>query len=72
VKHSEELFTTNNKRGQIYETQIAGPQYVEELDRDFTRDEIKRSNSERKITKPQVLMGYQKRFEKVLCHKGGN
>jgi hypothetical protein len=41
VKHFDELFSSDTNRGVGYETQKLGPLYIEELDRDFTKDEVK-------------------------------
>jgi hypothetical protein len=35
-----DLYSRKSNSGLVYETQLLGPQYVEELDSDFTKEEI--------------------------------
>jgi hypothetical protein len=43
VKYFGELHSRKSNSGLIYETQLLGPQYIEELDSDFTKEEIRES-----------------------------
>jgi hypothetical protein len=41
LKYFEELCSRKINGGIVYETQLLGPQYIEELDSDFTKEEIR-------------------------------
>jgi hypothetical protein len=41
VNNFDELFSRKTKRGIVYKIQLLGPQYIEELDNDLTKQEIR-------------------------------
>jgi hypothetical protein len=41
IKHFSDLFSNTTGQPLTYELQAFGPQYVEELDKDFTEQEVK-------------------------------
>jgi hypothetical protein len=41
VKYFGDLHSRKSNSGLVYETQLIGPQYIEELDSDFTKEQIR-------------------------------
>jgi hypothetical protein len=53
----------------VYETQRLGPLYIEELDRDFTKGEVKELTLRMKNNKASGWDGIPVEFWKVLCNR---
>jgi hypothetical protein len=66
VRHFQGLFSGGSSRGltEVYETQRLGPLYIEELDRDFTKGEVKELTVRMKNNKASGWdgMGFQFSF----------
>jgi hypothetical protein len=61
-----------NRGTTVYETQLLGPQYIEELDSNFTKEEIRESILKTKNNKATGFDGITAEMWKMFCiMKGG-
>jgi YesN/AraC family two-component response regulator len=67
VKHSGELFSSDTNRRVGYETQKLGPLYIEEMDRGFTKDEVKQRISKMKDSKATGIDGAPAEMWNIFC-----
>jgi hypothetical protein len=66
------LYSRKSNSGLVYETQLLGPQYIEELDSDFTKEEISESILKIKNNKATGFDGIPAKMWKMFCTmKGG-
>jgi hypothetical protein len=66
------LYSRKSNSGLVYETQLLGPQYIEELDSDFTKEEIRESTLKMKNNKATGFDGIPAEMWKMFCTmKGG-
>jgi hypothetical protein len=70
VRHFQELFSRDSNRGlvELHETQMIGPLYIEELDSDFTKMEVKELTLRMKNNKAAGWDGIPAEFWKVFCN----
>jgi hypothetical protein len=72
VKYFGDLYSRKINAGLLYETQLIGPQYIEELDSDFTKEEIRLSILKMKNNKATGFDGIPAEMWKMFCTiKGG-
>jgi hypothetical protein len=72
VKYFDGLYSRESNSGLVYETQLLGPQYIEELDSDFTKEEIRESTLKMKNNKATGFDGIPAEMWKMFCAmKGG-
>jgi hypothetical protein len=72
VKYFDDLYFRKSNSGLVYETQLLGPQYVEELDSDFMKEEIRESVLKMKNNKATGFDGVLAEMWKMFCPvKGG-
>jgi hypothetical protein len=72
VKYFDDLYSRKSNSGLVYETQLLGPQYIEELNSDFTKEEIRKSTLKMKNNKATGFDGIPAKMWKMFCTmKGG-
>jgi hypothetical protein len=67
VKYFDDLYSRKSNSGLLYETQLLGPQYIEELDCDFTKEEIRESILKMKNSKATGFDGIPAEMWKMFC-----
>jgi hypothetical protein len=67
VKYFSDLYSRKSNTGLVYEIQLIGPQYIEELDSDFTKEEIRLSISKIKNNKATGFDGIPAEMWKMFC-----
>jgi hypothetical protein len=67
VKYFDELFSRKINGVIVYETQLLGPKYAEELDSDFTKEEIRESILKMKNNKATGFDGILAEMWKIFC-----
>jgi hypothetical protein len=72
ARHFRDLFSRDSNRGsaEVYETQMIGPLYIEELDSDFTKREVKELALRMKNNKAPGWDGIPVEFWKVIMQWG--
>jgi hypothetical protein len=70
VSHFQDLFSRDSNRGlvELHETEMIGPLYIEELECDFTKMEVKEFTLRMKNNKAAGYDGIPAEFWKVFCN----
>jgi hypothetical protein len=72
VKYFGDLYSRKSNSGSVYETHLIGPQYIEELDSDFMKEEIRERIPKMKNNKATGFDGIPAEMWKMFCTmKGG-
>jgi hypothetical protein len=67
VKYFGDLYCRKSNSRSVYETQLIGLQYIEELDSDFAKEEIRDSILKMKNNKATGFVGIPAEMWKMFC-----
>jgi hypothetical protein len=72
VKYFDDFYSRKSNSGLVYEKQLLGPQYVEALDSDFTKEEIGENILKMKNNKATGFDRIPDEMWKMFCTMKGN